>query len=137
MLVLCIGLVAGAHRSAIHNLSAQTSNADLPRIELNETRRNLGSLNCGSSHRATFRVRNIGQQRLILSDSRTSCECVSSTDQQIIVPPGKEGQVTVEMDTSKLSGSMELNVQYHTNDPVCPLVTFSLLADIVSTASSD
>jgi len=119
------------------SLSTQTSKVALPRIELTETKFDFGSLPSGSVRSATFHVRNAGQQRLILSDSRASCECVTSTDQQIIVPPGKEGQVTVQMETSKIEGSMELNVQYRTNDPLCPLVTFSLLADIVSPASVD
>jgi hypothetical protein len=106
-----------------------------PRPELDYTSWDFGCVESGPELEARFPVHNAGGRRLILHESRSSCECVSGANSHVIVKPGETIDLAVRIATKHVRGPLKLDVQYDTNSPDVPLLSFSLLADVKSASS--
>jgi uncharacterized protein (DUF58 family) len=103
-----------------------------PKIELARTRRDLGSVPQGRVVRATFRIKNVGDRRLVLAERSRAC-CGGSTDRrEIVVPPGGSTEVEVRVDTRQWCGRLHEVVHYTTNDPQMPRFALGVNADVVA-----
>ena len=114
----------------VARLSRRSAEAQRPRIELDRTQWDLGTVPVGSQLQARFTVRNSGDRRLVMNEESRNCSCCSSAGQSIIVPPGGQIDFTVVRGTDGLRGLVQKGIQFHTNDPHQPTVTLPLVADL-------
>ena len=100
-----------------------------PRISIRQDQHDFGTVAAGSVLSQTFRVRNDGGRRLILSHVANECGCLA-VEPEIVISPGGTRRIIATLDTSGFRGPLAVPVRYQTNDPRQPLLTFRLLAHI-------
>jgi hypothetical protein len=86
----------------------------------------------GSIVEATFRVRNTGDERLILRRSNGSCDCIATVEPEIIVNPGCQRTVSAKLDSSRFPPEGRIELDYQSNDPQQPLIRLFWEADLVA-----
>ena len=80
-----------------------------------------------------FIIRNEGDADLQLKDFEAGCGCsVARSDK--LIPPGKEGSATLEVQTVSQSGEISKTATLHTNDPARPAIVFTLIANVLNGA---
>ncbi|MEK6321493.1 MAG: DUF1573 domain-containing protein [Acidobacteriota bacterium] len=80
-----------------------------------------------------FVIRNEGDAELQIRDFTSGCGCeVTRSDK--VIPPGKEGTATLEVQTASQSGEINKTATLHTNDPERPAIIFSLVANVLNGA---
>lgn len=100
-----------------------------PRAVLPDSTCDLGEVRGGQPLTARFPIENRGARRLVLTELDRSCDCVRGERPEIVVGPGRSGEIRVRLETDELSGPMQLEVRYATNDPALPMITLRVLAD--------
>ena len=99
-------------------------------LEQNEW--HFGSVDNDSLLTAKFPIKNIGGRRLIIYQQSSSCECVSSDLEPIIINPGGSLELVANLDTHNLDGSYMMDLNFQTNAPNLPrfkLILFSQVHD--------
>ena len=91
----------------------------------------------GRTLEATFRITNRGGRRLVLQQLSSSCDCISIGFAEIIVPPGGNRELPIQLHAGSLPGSYRMEVRYRTNDPDRPVLTISLSAQVVTAAAAE
>lgn len=104
-----------------------------PKAVTNSVVFNFGDVYRGEIISQVFVIRNNGDAELKLTDFKGTCGCeVTSWDRS--VPPGKEGEATLEVQTVSQSGEIAKTAILHTNDPERPTIVFTLMANILNGA---
>lgn len=80
-----------------------------------------------------FVIRNEGDADLQIKDFEAGCGC-SVTRSDKLIPPGKEGTATLEVQTVSQSGEISKTATLHTNDPARPAIVFTLMANVLGGA---
>ncbi len=81
-----------------------------------------------------FVIRNEGDADLQIRDFESGCGCeVTRWDR--VIPSGKEGTATLEVQTVSQSGEISKTATLHSNDPERPAIVFTLAANVLSGAS--
>lgn len=75
----------------------------------------FGEIIQGQKVRHIFRFKNVGKGDLVISDAKTSCGCTVSEYPRKPVPPGGEGEVTVEFDSENKQGQVSKTVTLYAN----------------------
>ena len=90
----------------------------------------------GQTLTAEFKFTNQGDLNLIIDKVSPSCGCtVAEFDK--VTPPGKQGVVTLKLDTTGITGSFRKTAVVSTNDPAQPFVTLVMLGETRSRIKSD
>jgi uncharacterized protein DUF1573 len=121
-------VMSSAHALCIHIVSSRSGH---PRAVVDRTTWEFGKVQPGSMLKAGFEVRNEGGQRLILRKLNGDCDCLSTTETEVLIEPGTHRTLVAELDTLKASGPMTVELNYRTNDPQQPLLKLVVVADIL------
>jgi len=84
-----------------NNELAETYTLDLPVLSLHKTEHDFGSLKRNEKARYKFTYKNTGNSPLVVSDVRSSCSCTIPDWTKTPIPPGNEGELLIDYDTSK------------------------------------
>jgi hypothetical protein len=104
-----------------------------PRAVIADTVFNFGDVYRGEIISQIFVIRNDGDAELKLTDFKSGCGCeVTSWDKSI--PPGKQGNATLEVQTVSQFGEISKTATLFTNDPDRPTIVFTLIARILDGA---
>lgn len=68
----------------------------------------------------TFKIKNVGQGRLVISHVKTSCGCTAATPSKNTLAPGEEAEISVGFDTHFQKGHQVRTITASTNDPGTP-----------------
>jgi len=93
--------------------------AAAPRLTLAETEFDFGEVKAGADAKHSFVVKNEGTADLIIHNVTPSCGC-TATDFTRVIPPGREGLVTLLFKTAGYSGALTKTASVFTNDPQRP-----------------
>ncbi len=99
------------------------------KVSLTKTTVNFETAATRSMVRCRFAVGNQGGRRLMLVREGSSCECIGG-DYQLAVGPGQIRTLGVAMDTTATDGSVEMTLKYRTNDPLNPVLMFTVLGTV-------
>ncbi|HOO76848.1 MAG TPA: DUF1573 domain-containing protein [bacterium] len=91
-----------------------------PRIDFAETAFNAGTVWEGDKAAHSFSFTNVGDTDLVIDRVKTSCGCTAALVTQKTVPPGAEGTIKVEFNTTRRSGNQRKTVYVYSNDPGLP-----------------
>jgi Protein of unknown function (DUF1573) len=97
-----------------------------------QTSWDFGLVTAGPDLVAQFTVHNQGGRRLVLNQKSQSCACASTGTPTIVILPGASDVVIAKLKTKDIRGSVAIEVDYATNDPSRPTLTFTLLSDVHS-----
>lgn len=82
---------------------------------------NLGHLKFGTTKRASFDINNIGDDKLILQDVKTSCGCITVSYTQTPIKPKETGKVEVSFHATS-EGVFNKTIRIFCNIPNSPLL---------------
>jgi hypothetical protein len=68
----------------------------------------------------TFKLKNVGQGRLVISHVKTSCGCTAAKPDKNTLGPGEETEISVGFDTHFQKGHQVRTITAFTNDPNTP-----------------
>lgn len=101
-----------------------------PKVVLAEEQYNFGVMKMGDSDKHTFIVRNEGEAPLKLGTPRTTCQCTVSEAAKNAIPPGGEGEITLEWTPSAPTENFDKGAFISTNDPKMPEIRLVVLGRV-------
>ncbi len=101
-----------------------------PELVLSEREHHFGKVMAGDTLRHSFKLKNTGDEELKIEDIKITGMFTKVVLKKLI-PPKQEINVTLTMDTDKLSGEAEAGVAFRTNDPVTPWVELKMRGLII------
>jgi len=142
-------ILVGGQKPQVQIISYSVSDKQRPKVEAKTIFSDLGTMKVSEDRSANFKIKNIGQKSLQLSNVSSSCSC---TFGQIIIDgkeselfgmhnisdfagevlPGKEATVKVIYRPSIMPvyGIIEREVYVSTNDPENPKLVFKVKATV-------
>jgi hypothetical protein len=124
LLLLGVGLLLAA-------TTAPAEEATGPRIRVEPTRFDFGRVLPGRTLRKEFRLRNLGDQALVIGRISRSCGCTGAIVEETTVEPGGSTPLRVWVETRDARGAIEERVVVRSNDPDTPLLEVVLQATVV------
>jgi hypothetical protein len=116
-------------------LVAATMRADEtagPRIRVEPAGFDFGRVLPRRALRKEFRLRNLGDQVLVIGRVSGSCRCTAAEADAASLEPGASTPLRVELETPEAPGSIEESVVVRSNDPEIPLLEIVLRATVVA-----
>ena len=103
----------------------------LPKIRIDNPEFDWGKILQGEKQRHTYKIRNDGNGPLRINNVKSSCGC-TTVDWTKIVEPGKFGEVTLEINTTKLrTKHVRKYATINCNDPKSPKTKVFIGGDLI------
>lgn len=142
-------LLAGSQKPQVQIASYSASDKERPKVEAKTTSFDLGKMKVSEDKSANFKIKNIGQKSLQLSNVSSSCNCtfaqvvINGKESDLFgmhnvsdfageVLPGKEAiiKVTYKPSIMPVYGLVEREVYVTTNDPDNQKLVFKVKANV-------
>lgn len=107
-----------------------------PRISFDKSEIIFPFVKEGEVKTAKFTFSNTGDQNLIIDRVAPSCGCTVATFDKV-VKPGQKGVVTLDLDTTGITGAFRKTAVVATNDPTQPNATLVMLGETLSRLQVD
>jgi len=101
-----------------------------PHIEVLQPDFQFGTIRQGEQVPHTFIFKNTGDQPLEITKVKSSCGCTAALVDERQIAPGASGEVKVNFDSTRFSGSITKTVYIYTNDLPNKLVQLHLRGEI-------
>ncbi len=92
----------------------------------------FGTVDRGTIVEHAFRLRNQGTAMLRIEHVKSSCGCTVAVASGREMPPGGETEVTVRLDTARVTGRTKKTVTVYTNDPASPATGLTLTGQVAT-----
>jgi hypothetical protein len=125
LFVIALVELSGVSKTALLNKfnanengpSAASNIANLPKttIEFAETKHSFGTITEGDKVTHAFKFKNTGSNPLVISNAIASCGCTVPSYPKEPVPPGGEGELVVQFNSSGREGHQQKNVMVYSN----------------------
>ncbi len=96
--------------------AAQSAAPSGPKLALDKTRLDFGTLWYGDPCELTLELSNAGDAPLELSEIKTSCGCTAAKLEKKLLAPGEKTRLTVNYDTKKGTKDVSQNITILTNE---------------------
>ena len=90
-----------------------------PKLVIENATHNLGDIKSGATASHVYIVKNIGKANLEIKNIVPSCGCETIAFDPVIAP-GKEGKITLQVNTTGYNGPISKSATVTTNDPTQP-----------------
>jgi hypothetical protein len=101
-----------------------------PAIRVEPEGFDFGHVMPGKTVRKEFRLRNVGDQDLVLQPARTSCGCTAAIVGEMTLAPGRTTPLTVQLKTGTNRGRIVKSVLVPSNDPKASLLEVKVEATV-------
>lgn len=91
-----------------------------PKVLVENPLYDFGSATEATMVNHTFKIKNVGQGRLVISHVKTSCGCTAAKPDKNTLGPGEETEISVGFDTHFQKGHQVRTITAFTNDPSTP-----------------
>ncbi|MFI5222130.1 MAG: DUF1573 domain-containing protein, partial [Bacteroidia bacterium] len=98
---------------------------------LKEKMKDLGEVYSGELVDFDIEVTNKGKTDLVLRRAYGSCGCTVAKVQEEPIKKGKKGKVSVKFNARDLVGVQSKTITIISNDPVNPIIIFTVKANVV------
>ena len=105
--------------------------AKIPIIYFPKTTHDFGTLKKGKIVFYIFKFINNGKATLKIKNIKTSCGCTAAVMSKNEIPPGGEGKIKVEFDSTTQLGKTRRSVRIISNDPIHPKSYLTIFADVI------
>jgi hypothetical protein len=103
-----------------------------PRVRVEPASFDFGRVLPGRTLRKEFRLRNLGDDALIIERISKSCGCTTAAADDSTLDPGQTTTLLVEVRTPAATGKIEHEVLVRSNDPETPALQIRLSAVVVA-----
>ena len=100
----------------LYSCGVSESRAAGPIVQFSEVIKNFGTVMAGDMVLQDFAFTNIGDAKLILSGVYPTCNCTTVNDWTREAAPGQKGNVSLQLDSTHLSGSITKTIIVMSND---------------------
>ena len=97
-----------------------------PKVQVENSLFDFGTATEATMINHTFKLKNVGQGRLVISHVKTSCGCTAATPSKSELGPGEEAEITVGFDTHFQKGHQVRTITAFTNDPNTPQAVMTM-----------
>jgi len=104
--------------------------AEGPRISVEKTELHFGEIFQGEKVEYVFPFRNSGNAPLLIERVKSSCGCTAALVSASELSPGAGGEVRAVFDSARFAGEVQKSIYLYSNDPLQPMVQFSLRGSI-------
>jgi len=101
-----------------------------PKLSIQKLEHNFGEIKKGAPAQHSFTVKNEGGADLEIKSVVPACGCTASEFTKII-PPGKEGKITLIFNSAGFNGAVTKHAEVYTNDPERPQFTLMMSMVVV------
>lgn len=100
-----------------HDHTNDKTIANLPKttISFEEMKHSFGTITEGEKVRHAYRFKNTGNNPLVIANAVASCGCTVPSYPKKPIPPGGEGEIVVEFNSSGRKGHQQKNVMIYSN----------------------
>lgn len=124
--------------AAVHSLPAavpsQPGAAALPpagpRLSLTQPKHDFGRVPKGETREHVFEFSNTGQGALEIIRVEVTCGCTTTGEWDRQVAAGQSGRIPIHFSTSAFTGQISRSILVHSNDPLQPVQTLLVDADV-------
>jgi hypothetical protein len=102
-----------------------------PRIRVEPESFDFGKVLPRRTLRKEFRLRNLGDEPLVIERISKSCGCTEAATEVSTLDPGASTPLRVTVETRAASGPIEHEVLVRSNDPATPALEIRLRATVV------
>jgi hypothetical protein len=106
------------------------TDASVPRLQVDESQFNFGTMQQGRRKSHTFVFKNLGGAPLKLRVGKPTCKCTVGQVTDRPIPPGETGTVTLEWTALTGSGPFRQSAPVYTNDPLNSTVELVIEGDV-------
>ncbi len=128
VMMACAGLIACPGCTP----TGQKTGSRGPAIDFKTTSYNFGNVRQGDVVTYRFRFTNTGTGMLVISNIHSSCGCTAALASAQEVPPGKDGEITVNFSSFNFLGPVTKTVTLSTNDPTRRSIVLAIEGDVLS-----
>ncbi|MCZ2357403.1 MAG: DUF1573 domain-containing protein [Bacteroidia bacterium] len=108
------------------NKDAEKENLPTTTYIVDSETHDFGKITEGEKVSHTFKIKNTGQNPLVINDVKPSCGCTTPNWTKDPIPPGNEGKIEVEFDSQGKSGNQSKTVTVTANaDPKIKILKFT------------
>lgn len=104
--------------------------AKAPRLQIDRTTHEFGSIRQGNVVETEFTLTNSGQTPLSIRDTQANCGCTVSTPEKSTLAPGESAKLKVSFNSEGRRGTQYKTVTIFSNDPQAPTQTLTLKANV-------
>ena len=106
-----------------------------PALAVDRIEHDFGRVRYGDVSQTTFKIRNVGNVPVLLSEIRTSCGCTKAEASQAVIAASESSTISVSFDPAVHKddsdlGDIERTIYVKTNDPKHPELTFRIHASV-------
>ena len=116
MRMWALAVVAALSLSTGAFARAQATKGAGPRMEIEPSQHDFGSVQQNQKLVYDFLVKNTGTEDLTLLRIATACGCTAALPAERVVPPGGSTTLSVTLETRKYKGVLERSVSVASND---------------------
>jgi hypothetical protein len=103
-----------------------------PRIRVEPESFDFGKVLPRRTLRKEFRLRNLGDEALVIERISRSCGCTAAAIDVTTLRPGESTPLRVTVETRAAPGTVEHQVLVRSNDPETPILEIGLRATVVA-----
>ncbi|MFC2083418.1 DUF1573 domain-containing protein [Bacteroidota bacterium] len=100
------------------------------KLVLSETLHNFGKIKSGEEYILNVNIMNKGSLLLDITKIHSSCDCIELNASSQKIKPGQKTSLELKFDSSGMNGKITRSVTIFSNDPVSPVQTITILAEI-------
>jgi hypothetical protein len=115
--LLSVLILAGIFGAA---LGSHPVYASSPKIQVDESEHDFGTIKAGEEIAHEFRFTNTGTADLIITDVKTSCGCTAAVTSAKTIAPGEAGSLKVTFKSAGRKGRQNKTATIFSNDPEQP-----------------
>lgn len=110
----------------------ETEMANAPKIEMESTEFNFGTITQGEKVEYEFKFKNTGTSDLIIRKTRASCGCTAISTITDPIKPGEEGTIKAIFSSEGKTGTQNKIVTVITNDPTQDKILLKIKGEIIT-----
>ncbi|MGK7393975.1 MAG: DUF1573 domain-containing protein [Candidatus Cyclobacteriaceae bacterium M3_2C_046] len=105
-----------------------------PRIELEESSHDFGSIKQGEEVTTEFVLTNKGKEDLVIRKTKANCGCTVSNPAKHILKPGESTNLSVKFNSAGRLGNQQKSVTIFSNDPREPMKMITIKAKVLQSS---
>ena len=107
------------------------SRNDPPKLRLEETVHDFGTITKGAQVPYSFQIHNVGGENLVIKGVEGTCGCAVINIKDKVIEPGKTGELEVVLDSATENGYVRQQLTVDSNDPRHPETQIRITANVL------
>jgi hypothetical protein len=108
-----------------------------PKLKVENAKYDFGEVFQGEKVLHTFSFKNEGDETLEIDRVRSSCGCTAVLLSEKSLPPGGQGEVRANFDSTRFRGAVSKTIYLYNNDPERPIMQLHLKGTVLEVVAAE